>query len=107
MTTSQVGMIGLGTMGRNLLLNIADHGFLISGYDRDIAQQDKLHQIGHKSVFVSDSVESFVHSLETPRKIIVLVPAGKTVDYVIHDLKPLLEKNNTIINGGNSNFTNT
>ena len=107
MTTSQVGMIGLGTMGRNLLLNIADHGFLISGYDRDIAQQDKLHQIGHKNVFVSDSVNSFMHSLETPRKIIVLVPAGKTVDYVIHDLKPFLEKDDIIIDGGNSHFTDT
>jgi len=87
MTKSQVGLIGLGTMGRNLLLNIADHGFTISGYDKDTAQQEKLNQIGHKNVIVSDTVESFMQSLETPRKIIVLVPAGKIVDFVINDLK--------------------
>jgi 6-phosphogluconate dehydrogenase len=107
MTKSQVGMIGLGTMGRNLLLNIADHGFIISGYDKDIAKQATLNQINHKNVIVSTSIESFVHSLETPRKIIILVPAGKIVDYVIQDLIPFLEKDDILIDGGNSHFTDT
>ena len=107
MTKSQVGMIGLGTMGRNLLLNIADHGFIISGYDKDIAKQATLNQINHKNVIVSTSIESFVHSLETPRKIIILVPAGKIVDYVIQELIPFLEKDDILIDGGNSHFTDT
>lgn len=100
-------MIGLGTMGRNLLLNIADHGFIISGYDKDIAKQATLNQINHKNVIVSTSIESFVHSLETPRKIIILVPAGKIVDYVIQELIPFLEKDDILIDGGNSHFTDT
>ncbi len=100
-------MIGLGTMGRNLLLNLADHGFTVSGYDKEISQQEKLNQIGHKNIMVCDTVKSFIQSLESPRKIILLVPAGKIVDYVINDLRPYLEKEDILIDGGNSHFTDT
>lgn len=107
MTKSQVGLIGLGTMGRNLLLNIADNGFIISGYDKDIAQQNKLKNIGHKKVVVTATVASFMQSLEIPRKIILLVPAGEIVDQVINQLKPFLQNEDILIDGGNSHFTDT
>lgn len=101
-------MIGLGTMGRNLLLNMADHGFLVSGYDKDITKLDLLESEGEgKPVKGFGTINSFVESLDTPRVIMMLVPAGKAVDAVIHDLEPLLSKGDILIDGGNSHFTDT
>lgn len=108
MDKAQFGMIGLGTMGRNLVLNIADHGFSVCGYDRDVNQQQTLLKYGEgKPVSVAPDVKSFVESLEKPRRIMLLVPAGKIVDAVLNDLKPYLEKDDIVIDGGNSHFTDT
>jgi 6-phosphogluconate dehydrogenase len=98
------GMIGLGTMGRNLLLNMADHGFKVTGYDKDKAKVDALATANVKGF---TSVTEFVDSLRKPRAIMMLVPAGKIVDDVIQELVPLLGKGDLIIDGGNSHFTDT
>lgn len=102
------GMIGLGTMGRNLLLNMTDHGFAGAGYDKNADQIALLEKEGEgKPVKGFTELNDFVQSLATPRAIMMLVPAGKIVDSVIEELIPLLEKGDIIIDGGNSHFTDT
>jgi len=102
------GMIGLGTMGRNLLLNMADHGFRVAGHDKDETKIDALGKESNpENVKGFLSVETFVDSLQKPRAIMMLVPAGKIVDAVIAELVPLLDKGDLIIDGGNSHFTDT
>jgi 6-phosphogluconate dehydrogenase len=104
----RIGMIGLGTMGRNLLLNMADHGFAVAGYDRDAAKLSLLEEEGAgKPVKSFATIESFLSVLESPRVIILLVPAGKIVDAVLDELSPLLNKDDIIIDGGNSHFADT
>jgi 6-phosphogluconate dehydrogenase len=108
MENAQFGMIGLGTMGRNLVLNIADHGFAVCGYDRDLAQQQRLTtEATDKPVTAAASMQQLVDSLEKPAKIMLLVPAGKIVDAVLAELVPLLQKDDIVIDGGNSHFTDT
>lgn len=103
------GMVGLGTMGRNLLLNIADHGFAAIGFDKDIAKGDLLESSATAGTKVKgvDSLADMVSQLKTPRKIMMLVPAGAPVDAVINDLLPLVSNGDIIIDGGNSHFTDT
>src|SRR5258708_7534447 len=102
------GMIGLGTMGRNLLLNMADHGFKVAGHDKD---ESKIGMLGKESQKANvkgfHSVAEFIESLQKPRAIMMLVPAGKIVDTVIEELVPLLDAGDLIIDGGNSHFTDT
>jgi len=106
--TAQFGMIGLGTMGRNLVLNMADKGFSVSGYDRNPDQQKRLAEEGAgKQVQAVASMQELVNSLETPRRIMMLVPAGKIVDAVIDEISPLLQPGDILIDGGNSHFTDT
>ena len=101
-------MIGLGTMGRNLVLNIADHGFPVCGYDRDTAQQQRLTaEAAGKPVLAVATMQQLVDNLEKPARIMLLVPAGKIVDAVLTELVPLLQKNDIVIDGGNSHFTDT
>ncbi len=108
MSNAQFGMVGLGTMGRNLVLNIADHGFAVCGYDRDVAQQQRLTtEAAGKPVTAAASMQQLVDSLEKPAKIMLLVPAGKIVDAVLTELVPLLQKDDIVIDGGNSHFTDT
>ena len=102
------GMIGLGTMGRNLLLNMADHGFSVAGYDKNPAQSVLLETEGAGTQVKGFSqIDAFVGSLKSPRVIMMLVPAGKIVDSVIAELVPLLNQGDIIIDGGNSHFTDT
>ncbi|MFT4032059.1 MAG: NADP-dependent phosphogluconate dehydrogenase [Siphonobacter sp.] len=110
MTTEKysIGMIGLGTMGRNLLLNMADHGVAVAGYDTDASKSALLETEGKdRNVKGFTSLPDFVNSLSGPRTIIMLVPAGKVVDTVIGNLEPLLDKGDLIIDAGNSHFTDT
>ncbi len=101
-------MIGLGTMGRNFLLNVAEHGFSCVGYDLDDRKRALLVEEGSAfSVAAANDLKSFVAGLETPRRIMLLVPAGPIVDSVIHDLRPLLQKGDIVIDGGNSHFADT
>ncbi len=103
------GMVGLGTMGRNLLLNIADHGFASIGFDKDVAKGALLESSATAGTNVKgvSTLADMISQLKTPRKVMMLVPAGAPVDSVIHDLLPLLEPDDIIIDGGNSHFTDT
>ncbi|MDB5250445.1 MAG: hypothetical protein JWQ40_4839 [Segetibacter sp.] len=102
------GMIGLGTMGRNLLLNMAEHGFAVAGYDKDPEKVRLLGEEGKGSpVKGFETLEAFIQSLKSPKVVMMLVPAGKIVDSVIADVKPLLSQGDIIIDGGNSHFTDT
>lgn len=104
----QFGMVGLGTMGRNLLLNMADNGFRVTGYDKSDKMLRFFEEEGaaHQLKGFSD-IEEFVASLQTPRTLILLVPAGKIVDDVIAELVPLLSAGDIIVDSGNSYFTDT
>lgn len=102
------GMIGLGVMGRNFALNVADNGFSVIGLDTDSDKADALTQEGQsESVTGTTSTEEFVESLTTPRRIMLLVPAGNVVDFVIDSLIPHLDKGDLIMDGGNSYFADT
>ncbi|MBN9296401.1 MAG: NADP-dependent phosphogluconate dehydrogenase [Filimonas sp.] len=103
------GMIGLGVMGRNLLLNMADHGFSVIGFDKDEQKGGSLEAAATKGTTVKGvtSLEAMVQQLAKPRKVMMLVPAGKPVDDVIESLLPLLEKGDVVIDGGNSHYTDT
>jgi 6-phosphogluconate dehydrogenase len=108
MQKAQFGMIGLGTMGRNLVLNMADHGIAVCGYDRNKDQQERLLQEGQgKPVQVAASMQDFVASLEIPRRVMMLVPAGLITDAVIDEVSPLLQPGDILIDGGNSHFADT
>lgn len=104
----EIGMIGLGVMGRNLVLNMADHGFSISGYDKDAGKVEALRSEGRrKDILGAANLDEFAISLQKPRAVVMLVPAGAPVDAVISDLLPHLEPGDLIIDGGNSFFKDT
>ena len=95
-------------MGQNLARNIASHNFKISVYNRTSSiTQDFLAEHGHEFLVGQTDLADFVNSLEKPRKVGVMVKAGKPVDMVIESLIPLLEKGDTIIDFGNSHFPDT
>lgn len=105
----QFGVIGLAVMGENLALNVESKGFPVSVYNRTSSKTEEFMQkrAQGKNVKAAYSLEEFVQSLERPRRILVMVKAGKPVDAVIEQLKPLLDKDDTIIDGGNSLFQDT
>jgi 6-phosphogluconate dehydrogenase len=104
----EIGMVGLGVMGRNLLLNMADHGFAVAGYDQDREKVDCLYKESKaQGVYGATTIEEFLKLLRTPRAIMLLVPAGKPVDLVIDALLPHLQSGDLIIDAGNSHFTDT
>ncbi|MEX0777396.1 MAG: NADP-dependent phosphogluconate dehydrogenase [Phycisphaeraceae bacterium] len=111
--TADVGLIGLAVMGQNLVLNMADHGFHVAVYNRTTStMQDwlaKLQKEEPASPRVSGHAElaDFVSAIKRPRRVIILVKAGKPVDAVIEQLLPLLDKGDIIIDGGNSQWTDT
>ncbi len=102
------GMVGLGVMGKNLLLNIAEKGFSVAGLDKDADKVDSFTKEANSSdLYATTSPTEFIHSLKTPRKIMMLVPAGRAVDAVIDDLLPHLEEGDLLMDGGNSFFSDT
>ena len=103
------GLVGLGVMGQNFILNVADNGFSAYGYDLDDEKVETLKTLGGDldKVSASSNIKTFVKSLKQPRKIMLLVPAGKIVDAVIESLLPHIDKGDIIIDGGNSFFTDT
>lgn len=101
-------MVGLGVMGRNLLLNMADHGFSVAGYDKDLAQVEILRQeAGNRAIQCTGDPEKFITFLRIPRAVIILVPAGAPVDFVIKDMSAYLQAGDLIIDAGNSYFKDT
>jgi 6-phosphogluconate dehydrogenase len=103
------GMIGIGVMGSNLLLNIADNGFAVIGFDLKQERADKLEAAAQKGTIVKGTtdISEMVQALKRPRKIMMLVPAGKPVDDVINNLLPYLEEGDIVIDGGNSFYKDT
>src|SRR5688572_1514050 len=103
------GIVGLGVMGRNLLLNMADHDFAVIGLDLDPIKAAALEKENNQGRIVrgTTSAEEFISALRTPRALMLLVPAGKPVDAVITSLLPLLEPGDIVIDGGNSYFPDT
>ncbi|HYV95130.1 MAG TPA: NADP-dependent phosphogluconate dehydrogenase [Chitinophagales bacterium] len=106
--TFDFGMIGLGVMGRNLLLNIADHGFSIAGLDTDEKKVTALKmEAAGKNVDGTTEMKRFISMVKTPRRIMMLVPAGAPVDAVLKEALPLLQNGDVMIDGGNSHFSDT
>ncbi|MGZ4061216.1 MAG: NAD(P)-binding domain-containing protein, partial [Bacteroidia bacterium] len=95
------GMIGLGTMGRNLVYNMSDHGYSVAGFDKDAVQVDAFKkEAGSKNVFATQDLKEFTASLKNPKIIFLLVPAGPIVDIVLSELKPFLSKDDLLLDCG-------
>jgi 6-phosphogluconate dehydrogenase len=109
MQDCDIGLIGLGVMGRNLILNMADHGYSVAGYDLKTEKRDRLKSEANAdhAVVAAESIAALCGRLKKPRAVIILVPAGDPVDSVIDDLLPVLDNDDLIIDGGNSHFTDT
>jgi 6-phosphogluconate dehydrogenase len=104
----EIGMVGLGVMGRNLVLNMADHGCAVAGYDKDQAKVEALRKESkERDVRSAADIKEFVGLLRKPLAIMMLVPAGAPVDSVIKDLLPHLDKDDLIVDAGNSYFKDT
>ncbi|AOJ77836.1 6-phosphogluconate dehydrogenase [Burkholderia ubonensis] len=103
-----IGVIGLAVMGRNLALNIESRGYAVSVYNRSREKTDELiAEFPGRNLVPTYTLEEFVASLETPRRILMMVKAGAATDATIASLKPLLEKGDVLIDGGNTHFTDT
>jgi 6-phosphogluconate dehydrogenase len=104
----QAGVIGMAVMGKNLALNIAEHGYKVSVFNRN---PEKSHEAaaeaGSFDLTAYETLEDFVRSLAPPRVIIIMVKAGEAVDMTIGQLLPLLEKGDVLIDGGNSHYVDT
>ncbi|WP_241492478.1 NADP-dependent phosphogluconate dehydrogenase [Lacinutrix himadriensis] len=114
MDKSAFGLFGLGVMGKSLCRNLAKNGFKIAMFNRhvdtievDVAKNFKANHSELSEATAFDDIAAFVNALQTPRKIMLMVHAGKTIDYVIEDLLPYLSKNDILIDGGNSNYLKT
>ncbi|MEQ8538430.1 MAG: NADP-dependent phosphogluconate dehydrogenase [Coleofasciculus sp. D1-CHI-01] len=109
MTQPSFGVIGLAVMGENLALNVESRGFPVAVYNRTSSKTEDFmaKRASDKNVTAAYSLEDFVKTLARPRKILVMVKAGKPVDIVIDQLKPLLEPGDMIIDGGNSLYQDT
>lgn len=115
MTTSdsnsaEIGLIGLGTMGASLALNIAEKGFPIAVFNRTTSKTDEFYANAGdlaERVVATETLEQLVAAIKAPRAIILMVPAGDAVDQQIAALRPLLDKDDLIIDAGNANFHDT
>jgi 6-phosphogluconate dehydrogenase len=109
MSHAHVGMFGLGVMGRNLALNLADHGFRVAAHDvwPQASARFEAQAQGHANVSAHPALDTFVNELERPRRIILLVKAGEVVDQTIAMLAPRLERGDMLIDAGNEFYRNT
>ena len=109
MSKNDFGLIGLAVMGQNLVLNVESRGFKVAVYNRTTARTDEFlaGEAKGKKIEGFGDLEEFVRSLETPRKIMIMVKAGGPVDKVIEQLLPLIDEGDIIIDGGNSLFHDT
>lgn len=107
---SDIGLIGLGVMGQNLVLNMESHGYSVSVFNRTTKTTEKFIQgeaKGKEKITGTYSIQEFVDSLKTPRKVMLMVKAGGAVDAVIAQLLPYLDQGDIVIDGGNSYFKDT
>jgi len=108
MSKQQIGVVGLAVMGKNLALNMESKGFSVSVYNRSPEKTKELvAEAAGKNLIGTYSVEEFVQSLETPRKIMIMVKAGEPTDKTIESLLPYLEQGDIIIDGGNAYYPDT
>jgi len=106
---SDIGVIGIAVMGENLILNMESKGFHVSAFNRTVDKvEDFINgRANGLNIYGATSLEDFVSSLKSPRKVMLMIKAGKPVDAVIDQLIPLLDKGDIIIDGGNSHFPDT
>jgi len=106
---ADIGIVGLAVMGENLILNMESKGFTVSVYNRTVEKVDNFisGRASGKNIIGSHSIEEFVASLESPRKVMLMVKAGKPVDAFIDQVIPFLDEGDIIIDGGNSHFPDT
>ncbi|MFC3122508.1 decarboxylating NADP(+)-dependent phosphogluconate dehydrogenase [Agaribacter flavus] len=106
---SDIGLIGLAVMGENLILNMANNGYTVTAYNRSTDKVENFinGRAQGKSIRGAKSIEEFVDSLAIPRKVMLMVKAGPSVDAVIEQLIPLLDEGDIIIDGGNTHFPDT
>jgi 6-phosphogluconate dehydrogenase len=104
--SSDIALIGLAVMGQNLVMNMNDHGFTVSVYNRTGSVTDEFlaGPAQGSKVVGCKTVKELVSTLKSPRRVFILVKAGAAVDAVINELTPLLDKGDIIIDGGNSHF---
>ncbi|MBG9590439.1 NADP-dependent phosphogluconate dehydrogenase [Cytobacillus firmus] len=108
MTKLQFGVIGLAVMGKNLAMNIESRGYSVSVFNRSREKTDEmLKEVEGRNFKGTYTIEEFVDSLEKPRKIMLMVKAGGPTDATIEQLKPLLDKGDILIDGGNTFFVDT
>ena len=108
MAEANFGVAGLGVMGQNVALNIERNGFPVIAYNRGAEKADRMRELSTgKNVKVTQSVSEFAQLLDKPRRILLMVTAGKGTDAVIADLQGVLEKGDIIIDGGNAHFPDT
>jgi 6-phosphogluconate dehydrogenase len=107
--TCDIGLIGLAVMGQNLVLNMNDHGFKVAVFNRTVSKVDDFiaNEAKGTDVVGAHSVEEFVSLLKSPRRIMMMVKAGDTVDQMIDHLLPFLSPGDIVIDGGNSLFTDS
>ena len=106
---SQIGVIGLAVMGKNLALNIESRGYLVSVFNRSYEKTEEflINEAQGKNFVGTHNIEEFVQSLEKPRKIMLMVKAGQATDSTIESLLPFLDKGDILIDGGNTFFQDT
>lgn len=109
MKKADIGLWGLAVMGENLVLNMESRGFTVAVFNRTVSKVDDFTngRAKGKNIIGCKSVEEFIGALEKPRKVMIMVKAGKPVDLVIDQVMPLLEKGDTVIDGGNSHSLDT
>lgn len=106
--TQQIGVVGLAVMGKNLAWNIESRGYSVSVYNRSRQKTDEMiEESQDKQIHPTYSLEEFVNSLEKPRKILLMVKAGPATDATIDGLLPLLDDDDILIDGGNTNYQDT
>ena len=103
----QFGMLGVGVMGRNLAWNIADHGTTVAAWNREPEMLDEVLAAAPGKLHGTRTLEEFIGALERPRRVMIMITAGKAVDSVLDALEPLLEPGDIVIEGGNSWFEDT
>ncbi|MCQ2119522.1 MAG: decarboxylating NADP(+)-dependent phosphogluconate dehydrogenase [Bacteroidales bacterium] len=106
---SDIGLVGLAVMGENLVLNMESKGFRVSVFNRTVEKVDRFMEGRGKgrNIFGAHSLEEFVGSLKSPRKVFLMVKAGAAVDDFIEKLIPVLDPGDIIIDGGNTHFPDT
>jgi 6-phosphogluconate dehydrogenase len=104
-----IGLIGLAVMGQNLVLNMNDHGYRVAVFNRTVSKVDDFiqHEAKGTQVVGAHSIEELIQSLKRPRRVMLMVKAGDTVDQMIDQIVPHLEKGDIIIDGGNSHYPDT